>query len=235
MTSSRLPGKVLRTLAGKPMLAQQLSRLRGCREVDEIVVATTTNATDDPVAALAGQEGVGCFRGDEHDVLKRYVGAARGCGADLVVRITADCPLIDPTLTDEVIRALKDRPGGGDYASNVLQRTYPRGLDVEAFYLDTLLRVDRLASSKDAREHVTLYIRNEHPEQFLIASVTDREDNADLRWTVDTELDFQVIEKMYADLNLAARVVPYREMLAYARSRPDLFQKNAHLNAGHRA
>ena len=234
MTSTRLPGKVLRTLAGRPMLAHQLGRLKACREVDEIVVATTSNASDDPVSELALKEGVGCFRGDEHDVLKRYVGAACGSGADVVVRITADCPLIDPGLTDEVIRALIQRPGGADYSSNVIQRTYPRGLDVEAFHLDTLLRIHRLASSKDAREHVTVYIRSEHPELFLTASVTDPENNSDLRWTVDTELDFQVVGRMYEELNLATRVLSYREMLAWARSRPELFRMNAHLNAGNR-
>jgi spore coat polysaccharide biosynthesis protein SpsF len=234
MTSTRLPGKVLRSLAGKPMLAQQLGRLKACREVDEIIVATTTNASDDPVSELAQKEGVGCFRGDEHDVLKRYVGAACESGADVVVRITADCPLIDAGVTDDVIRALTQRPGGADYAGNVLQRTYPRGLDTEAFYLDTLLRVHRLASSKDAREHVTVYIRSEHPELFLAVSVTDSENNSDLRWTVDTELDFQVVGRMYEDLNLATQVLSYREMLAYARSHPELFQKNKHLDAGYR-
>lgn len=232
MTSTRLPGKILRPLAGRPMLAQQLRRLRECRDVDEIVVATTVNGTDDPVAELAAKEGVGLFRGDEHDVLKRYAEAAERCEADVVVRVTADCPLIDPALTDQVIRALVKHPTGCDYASNVLKRSYPRGLDVEAFHADVLRRIHRLATSASAREHVTLFARQERPELFVLCPVVDTEDHSDLRWTVDTEVDFEVIRRTYEDLDLSSRVLPYRAILDYARAHPDLFRKNAHLNAG---
>jgi spore coat polysaccharide biosynthesis protein SpsF len=228
MTSTRLPGKVLMELCGRPMLAQQIRRLRACRCVDEIMIATTVNETDDPVAELARREGVGCFRGSEHDVLARYVGAARSASADVVVRVTADCPLIDPLVTDTVINELTGHRSACDYASNVVERTYPRGLDVEAFFFDTLLRMDRLAESKSAREHVTIVPRSEHPELFLSRSVADVEDNSDLRWTVDTAADWQLVHALYEALSLGTEIVPYREMLLYVREHPEI----AGLNAG---
>jgi spore coat polysaccharide biosynthesis protein SpsF len=220
MTSTRLPGKVLMDVTGRPMLVQQLRRLARCRQADEIVVATTTNATDDPVVAVARTEGVRWFRGSETDVLGRYAGAAREAKAEVVVRVTADCPLIDPDESDRVIEALTAQRHRCDYASNVVQRTFPQGLDTEAMYADTLERLDRLAQSSPAREHVTYFILNEHPELFRIHSVTDTENNADLRWTVDMPQDLEMVRTLYRELNLGERTVGYREILAYVRAHP---------------
>src|SRR5439155_7386715 len=161
------------------------------------------------IVELARREGVAWFRGSEHDVLARFVGAARQARADVVVRVTADCPLIDPEVTDRVIRELVDHSGDCDYASNVLQRTYPRGLDVEAFFTDVLLRMDRLGRSGAAREHVTLVARSELPHLFLSRTVVDSENNADLRWTVDYPADLVLIHALYGALPLDRRVVPY--------------------------
>lgn len=219
MTSTRLPGKVLMDLAGRPMLARQLARVKRCRGVDDIVVATTTNAADDAVVATARAEGVRWFRGSEADVLGRYAGAAREARADVVVRLTADCPLIDPEVSDRVIDALTAKPEAFDYASNVLRRTYPQGLDTEALWTDCLERTARQARSEHAREHVTPYIYAERPDLFLLCSVTDETDASDLRWTVDRLEDLQLVRRMYDDLGLAERLVPYREMLHYARTR----------------
>lgn len=230
MTSTRLPGKVLMDVAGKPMLVQQIGRLKQCALADEIVIATTTNPVDDPLVDIARQEGVGWFRGDEHDVLSRFVGAARQTRADVIVRVTADCPLIDPQVSDRVIGELLTHTPECDYASNVLQRTYPRGLDVEAFFWDTLLRMDRLAQSSQAREHVTVLLRSERPELFLCRSVEDVENNADLRWTVDNAADLDLVRALYHTLNLAAHPVSYREVLAHARSHPELAAMNAELD-----
>jgi spore coat polysaccharide biosynthesis protein SpsF len=227
MTSTRLPGKILMDVAGQPMLAQQLRRLKRCALADDIIVATTTNATDDPVAELAHREQVGCFRGSEQDVLARYVGAARETRADVIIRVTADCPLIDPQVADCVIGELTKHVNECDYASNVLRRTYPRGLDVEAFFWDTLLRIDRLAKSQPAREHMTILPRSEHPELFLCLSVEDAQNNADLRWTVDTASDLEMVRALYAGLNLGVRVETFPEILAYVRAHPDLAQLNA--------
>ncbi len=227
MGSTRLPGKVLMDLAGRPMLAQQLRRIARCREVDAVVLATSHNASDDPVAALARQEGVPVFRGDEVDVLGRFVGAAREHGADVVVRVTGDCPLLDPEVTDRVIRELTDHAGACDYASNVLERTYPRGLDAEAFFFDTLLRIDRLARAALEREHVTLLPRSGRPDLFLCRSVTDSERNGDLRWTVDTGADLELVRRLYAELELASSPVPYRGVVAHVRAHPALARLNA--------
>jgi spore coat polysaccharide biosynthesis protein SpsF len=214
--SSRLPGKVLADLEGRPMLAQLLRRLKRCARADEIVVATTTNAADTPVIEIARREDVRWYRGDERDVLGRYAGAARESGADIVARITADCPLIDAAITDRVI----DRAEAGtvDYASNVLRRTYPRGLDAEALASDALYRAARLARSAESREHVTWFIYQERPDLFLLASVEDDCDNSDLRWTVDTAADLEHVRRIYAALELGQRDRPYREILDYERS-----------------
>jgi spore coat polysaccharide biosynthesis protein SpsF len=226
MTSTRLPGKVLADLAGRPMLAQQLRRLKHCARADEIVVATTTNSSDDRVVELARHEGVGWFRGSEQDVLARYVGAAQYSRADVIARVTADCPLIDPQITDLVIDELISHAAQCDYAANVLERTYPRGLDVEAFYWDTLLRMDRLAQSLLAREHVTVVVRSERSGLFLRRSVTGQQDNSDLRWTVDSGIDLELIRILYKALDMTNRVVPYAEVLAYVRSHPELARLN---------
>lgn len=226
MTSRRLPGKVLMDLAGRPMLAQQLRRLKCCRSADDIVVATTTNPADDPVVALADGEAVSWFRGSEDDVLSRYLYAARQSNADIVVRITADCPLIDPEETDRVIQELEKHPEDCDYAANILPRGLPQGLDTEALFRDTLERVSRLARSSPAREHVTLFIYRERPDLFVIRSVTNVENNSDLRWTVDTAEDLNLVRHIYEELALGERVLPYHEVVAYVRSHPVLASMN---------
>jgi spore coat polysaccharide biosynthesis protein SpsF len=225
MTSTRLPGKILADLAGRPMLAQELLRLRRCRLADEIVVATTTNASDDPVIELCRQLDVRCYRGDEHDVLSRYLGAMREAQADLVVRVTADCPLIDPDEVDRVIAGASDV----DYCANVLARTFPRGLDAEALWSDVLARVARLARSREAREHVTWFIRQERPELFAVRSIVGETDDSDLRWTVDEPEDLDLVRKIYAAAELDRRHVPYRELVQLVRTDPALQTINAHV------
>ncbi len=214
-------------LAGKTMLAQQLGRLKQVSRVDEIVVATTTNMTDDPVIDVAEREGVRWYRGSEQDVLSRYDGAARESGADVVVRVTSDCPLIDPGVIADVIEALTFDASASDYSSNVVQRTYPRGLDTEALFADTLFRVSRMARSASAREHVTHFILVEHPALFLVQSVTDAEDNSDLRWTVDFREDLELVRRIYSDLGLSERNVAYREIVQHMREHPEISKMNA--------
>ena len=228
MTSTRLPGKVLMDLAGRPMLEQQLRRLALAATVDEIVIATTDNVSDDPVCALAERLGVGCFRGSEHDVLDRFVRAARQAEADIVVRVTADCPLLDPALVDAVVAPMLEDPEC-DYASNVLQRCYPRGLDVEALRTSVLERVAASATSKEAREHVTWHIVREAPGAFRTHAVTEADDHSDLRWTVDTDDDLALVRRLYADLDLGAHPRGYRDVLAHVQATPELRTINRHV------
>jgi spore coat polysaccharide biosynthesis protein SpsF len=221
MTSSRLPGKVLSPLTGQPMLARQIQRVRQS-SVHDIVIATTQNVADDPVVNLARTQEVAWFRGNEPDVLQRFVGAARQARADVIVRLTADCPLIDPQVINQVIEELTLDSSQCDYAANVLERTYPRGLDVEALFFDTLLRIDRLAHSTASREHVTLLPRLERPELFLCRNVRDCEDNSDLRWTVDTPADLELVRTLYEALGLADQRVGHRDIIKYVRQHPEL-------------
>ena len=224
MTSTRLPGKVLMDLAGKPMLERQLERLARSERADEIVLATTTNAADDPLAELAARLDVRVHRGSEHDVLDRYAGAARAAHADVVVRVTSDCPLIDPEETDLVVAALDTDV---DYAANVLERDLPRGLDVEALWRDTLERVDRMATSPAAREHVTYFIHTERPDLFALRAVRRPFDAADLRWTVDTPEDLEAVRRIYAALGPEPR--PLGEVIAWVRAHPEVTALNAHV------
>jgi spore coat polysaccharide biosynthesis protein SpsF len=221
-TSTRLPGKVLMDLVGRPMLAQQLRRLSHCRCADEIVVATTTNAADDPVTSLAREQGASVFRGSEDDVLGRFVGAARQAEADMVIRTTGDCPLIDPEVVDRVGEELTSHSDACDYASNVVRRTYPRGLDAEALFMDVLLRCDRLATTPSQREHVTLLPVVDRKELFLIRHVTAPRDHSALRWTVDTKEDLEFVRAVYAGMDLGARVAGHREIIDWLEGHPEL-------------
>lgn len=229
MNSSRLPGKVLMDLAGKPMLEQQLRRLKCAQELDDIVVATTSNPEDQAIVDLADRLGLRWYRGSEHDVLSRYVEASREAKADLVVRLTADCPLIDPAITDRVVRELTSGGVATDYASNTMVRTFPRGLDTEALYMDVLVRTSRLAGSIPAREHVTYFIHSERPDLYILRSVVDEDDHSGLRWTVDTPEDLQLVRAIYTALDLADRDCTYAEVLDYVRAHPTLQAINAHV------
>lgn len=200
------------------MLSRQLERMRRARALDEIIIATTGNTTDDPVAELAREQDLRCFRGSESDVLGRYVLAAREAGGDVIVRITADCPLIDPEVVDRVVETLVSRSDELDYASNVVKRTYPQGLDVEAMTADTLERLGRLGRSPGVREHVTRFILVERPDLFLVGSVEDGERNDDLCWTVDTADDLERVRRIFAGLGMAEAHAGYRQILDHVRA-----------------
>jgi spore coat polysaccharide biosynthesis protein SpsF len=229
MTSTRLPGKVLMDLEGRPLLERELERLGRCARVEEVVLAVTTNADDDPLVALADRLGLRWYRGSEDDVLSRYAGAASEAGADLVARVTSDCPLIDPEETDAVIAALEQRAAETDYASNRLEPHLPRGLDVEVLWRDVLDRMDRMATSRPAREHVTWFCYAERPQLFSLHSVRRPVDAHDLRWTVDTAADLALVRRLYADLGLAERAVALADVIAHVRAHPEVAALNAHI------
>ena len=196
MTSTRLPGKVLMDLAGRPALEQMLRRVRQSVHLDDVIVATTVNATDGPVVELCERLGVSVFRGDEMDVLGRFHAAAIQAEADIVVRLTGDCPMHDATIIDLCLERFRE--GDCDYCSNVIHRSYPDGLDTEVLTIDTLARCDREAVSDYWREHVTTYIRDvDNPGDFLLDHFVGAEDYSELRWTLDTEIDLKRIRTFF--------------------------------------
>ena len=224
MTSTRLPGKVLAPVLGRPMLAYQLERLARVRTPHITVVATTTNASDDPIARLAREAGSHVFRGSEDDVLARYAGAAADVAARTVVRVTSDCPLIDPAVIDRVI----DRYAGGDcdYASNTLVRTYPRGLDTEVLSVDTLAIAAREAIDPVEREHVTPFVYR-RPERFRLCSVESEVDLSRHRWTVDEAGDLAFVREVYEALYSSMPDFGVDAVIELGRRRPDILGLNA--------
>ena len=201
MSSTRLPGKVMRPILGQPMMARQIERLRRARRIGDLVVATSVEPGDDVVASCAERLGCLVFRGSLADVLGRYAGALERHGpADHVVRVTADCPLTDWRVVDEVIE--RHLAAGADYTSNTVERTYPKGLDVEIVRAPLLLQAAAEAQDPYEREHVTpfFYFR---PERFRIEQVTQAVDQNLLRWTVDTPADFVFTEAVYRALYAA--------------------------------
>jgi spore coat polysaccharide biosynthesis protein SpsF len=228
MRSSRLPGKVLLPVVGKPLLELMIERLRRVSALDAIVVATTVDASCDPIEALARRLGVGCFRGSEEDVLDRVLQAARAAGADLIVETTGDCPLIDPLTVQRVVESFLAHEV--DYCSNILTRTYPRGMDVQVFPTTVLEEVARLTGDQADREHVSLYIY-EHPERFRLLNVESGlpREAAELRLTVDAPEDFELIKAIYEALYPADPAFGLREILALFAQRPGLRELNRHV------
>lgn len=200
MASTRLPGKILKTVLDKTLLEYQLERLRRVKLADQIVIATTDHGAEQPIVDLCRNLGVDYFRGSESDVLGRYYGAATEYQADTVVRITSDCPLIDPAVVDRVIEFYLKNRDKYDYVSNTFpQLTYPRGMDTEVFSYQALQEANQEASDPVEREHVTIFIKR-RPERFRIKNLPYHMDVSQFRWTVDTPEDFKLIERLIKEL-----------------------------------
>lgn len=227
MGSTRLPGKVLAEIAGRPMLWHVVKRVRRATLVDEVVVATSTSASDDPLADWCSQNLIPVSRGSENDVLDRFYQAARAHGATTVVRITADCPLLDPQVIDKVIRRFQQ--GDVAYAANCLRYTYPDGLDTEVFSFTALEAAWREATKPSEREHVTPYLRS---GRSLIANVENDTDlsSLNLRWTVDEPADLEFVRGVYAALAHKDFFV-MSDVLAVTAAHPELNSLNAGIAA----
>ncbi len=197
MGSTRLPGKVLEAIEGRTMLDRVVTRLTRAGGIDEVAVATGNLGQDDAIVEHCRTLGVRVERGDPLDVLSRYTAVTRELRADVVVRITADCPFLDPDVVAEVVASLVDAEETVDYASNTLDpRTFPRGLDVEVVTADALFEADRLDLDPCTREHVTPFIRT--CRRFRLSSTRYSEDLSAIRWTVDTREDLEAARRMAA-------------------------------------
>jgi spore coat polysaccharide biosynthesis protein SpsF len=225
MTSSRLPGKVLLRALGQPMLHHLFRRLRAVPSIDEVVLATTVNATDDVLVEFAAGEGIAAYRGSEQDVMMRVVGAAESAGADVVVEITGDCPIIDPDIVEQTIQMYLHHDAA--YVSNAHVRSYPDGMDTQVFRLETLKRSAAMTDHPLDREHVTLHIRN-HPELFprvhLVAPPS-------LWWpelglTLDEDADYQLLKKIIETLGPVNPLFGCREVIELLKKYPEWIEIN---------
>jgi spore coat polysaccharide biosynthesis protein SpsF (cytidylyltransferase family) len=226
MGSTRLPGKSMKEVEGKPLLWHVIQRLKKSRRIEKIVVATTEKKDDEVIVELAKREGAGFFQGSEGDVLDRYYHAAKKYRADIIVRVTADCPLLDPQATDRVIEKFLE--GGFDYVSNTDPPTYPDGLDTEVFSFAALERAWTEAKLLSEREHVTPYMRK-NQVIFRQANVMNSEDLSKMRWTVDERADLEFTRRVYLLLGEKGRRHDFtmEDVLKILKDNPDLHGINA--------
>ena len=228
MGSTRLPGKILKPILGKPMLAYQLERVQRCHNIDQLIVASTINPADNPLASFCEALAIPLYRGSEQDVLDRYHNAAIQTAADVIIRLTGDCPLIDPGVVDAVIELYQNAQPAADYVSNTLERTFPRGLDVEVFSSIALETAHKRALESHEREHVTPYIYR-HPERFELRQYRQTQDYNRLRWTVDTPEDFELIEKVITALYPSSPAFSQADVLDLLDKNPTWASINAHV------
>lgn len=222
MSSTRLPGKVMLDICGQPVLAHVINRLKAARHIDTIVVATTIDRSDDVIGSWCRSNSVQFYRGSLEDVLDRYYKAAKEFNARTIVRITSDCPLIDPTLVDAAIE--KFSTGNFDHVS--IDPTYPDGLDAEVFSFAALARAHKEATLSSEREHVTPYIWK-NAQTFRLGRVVSEADLSRMRWTVDDEKDFLFVGKIYEALMHDGRVFSTAEILKFIEANPSILEINS--------
>lgn len=228
--STRLPGKIFKDLCGKPVLWHVVNRLSHSKFLDKIIVATTILPEDDIVEKFCTDNKILFSRGSSEDVLSRYYEAAKKFDAEIVIRITSDCPVIDPQILDTMIEEFTaaSKTENIDYMSNSIQRTFPRGLDVEIFTFDVLEKTFNEAVQTYEREHVTPYIY-QHPEIFKIKNFAGEKDYSFHRWTVDTPEDYELIKKIYDELYDPGKIFLFSDILKLFEQQPDLININQHI------
>jgi spore coat polysaccharide biosynthesis protein SpsF len=220
MTSSRLPGKVLLQAAGKPMLEHLVNRLRAVSSLDGIVLATTISSADDALVEFSKRVGIDCYRGSENDVLSRVIDAADSVGADVVVEITGDCPIIDPQIVEQTIRMFKANQV--DYVSNAHIRTYPDGMDTQVFRLETLKRSAEMTDDVLDHEHVTLHIRN-HAEIFSHMHLLSPPEThwPELGLTLDEPKDYELLKRIIEHFEQGERLFSCLDVVRLLKQKPD--------------
>lgn len=226
LDSTRLPKKALLDLMGKPMIIQLLNRATKSEMLDEIIIATTTNSSDDEIEQVVKSYGLNVYRGNVDDVLDRYYKAAKKYDAEIIVRITGDCPLLDPDIVDKAVRFFQENDY--DYISNVIKPTYPDGLDIEVFSFDSLEDAWKNATLKSEREHVTPYIRK--PENFKVGNFENDTDLSDMRWTVDEQKDIDFVREIYKNLYPKKQLFLMSDILKLLKEKPELMDINSGIN-----
>ena len=226
MSSTRLPGKVMAPILDRPMLLQQLERVSRAQSFDRLLVATSTSPSDDVIARLCADDAIDCFRGSLHDVLDRFVQAARPYAPDHLIRLTADCPLADADVIDRVVEHHLE--GGFDYTSNSRIRTFPHGLDAEVCRYPCLEQAWRSATTPFEREHVMPHLWNSG--RFTIGQLCQESDQSHLRWTVDFPEDLELVREVYAALYPADPAFTTRDIVDLLGDRPALTAINAARN-----
>lgn len=226
MGSTRLPGKVLKEVRGKPLMHYEVERLRRVSLARQLVIATTTHLKDQPVIDYCLGANIPFFRGSEEDVLNRYYCTAREFGADVIVRVTADCPLIDPEVVDQVIHFYLENYPQYDYVSNTLERTFPRGMDVEVFSFPGLSEAEQQAQNPVEREHVTPFFYR-YPNKFHLGSIKNITDQSRYRLTVDTPEDFELIRRILEVLYPENPNFSLKDVLGLLERNPDWAKINS--------
>jgi spore coat polysaccharide biosynthesis protein SpsF len=226
MGSSRLPGKVMRTLIDRSVLAHVIARVKAIPSVDEVIVATTELEQDQMICDEATLHGCIAFRGSEEDVLARYYFAALNVQADLIMRVTSDCPLLDPEIAETIIQLYHQQHA--DYASNTQERTFPRGLDTEVFSFRVLKEAFEESFLPHYREHVTPFLYMQ-PVRYRLSSLSSAIDYSQYRWTLDTPEDWLLITEIYKRLYKPDHLIPWAEVAALMEAYPHLKDINAHI------
>lgn len=226
MGSTRLPGKILKEVNGRPLLSYQLERLSLSKYINQIVIATTIKEQDDIIEEFCINQTVPVYRGPESDVLARYYEAALKFKPEIIVRITSDCPIIDSQVVDRTIQHFIEHDF--DYVSNTVERTYPRGMDTEVFSFEALQKAYQESFLNRDREHVTAYFYS-NPEKFNIGSVRNETDYSKYRWTVDTVEDFELIRLIIEKLYNENPYFSMNEVINLMEQNPNWYKMNAHI------
>lgn len=226
MGSTRLPGKILKEVLGRPLLQYQIERIKKVKSIDQIIVATTMKEEDNQIVDFCKEQPILYYRGSEEDVLERYYQTALQFNGDIIVRLTSDCPIIDPNIIENVINYYKQQDF--DYVSNTLERTFPRGMDTEVFSFEVLKKAFIEADGLHFREHVTPYLYL-NPNIFKLGSIESDINNSRYRLTVDTTEDFTLIQKIINDLYPINRQFSLEEVIKWLLINPEWAEINRHI------
>lgn len=228
MGSTRLPGKVMKLLGNKPVLWHVIERIKYSELVNEIIIATTNSAHDKVIVDFCINNDIKYYCGSEEDVLDRYFNAAKKFQLDAVIRVTSDCPLIDPKVIDELVETFIENQHKAQYVTNSIIRSYPRGQECSIFSMNALKISWNEATEVHQREHVVLYIR-ENPKKFGVLNIENEKDLSNFRWTLDTEEDYLFLSEIYDNLYESNKIITTKAVLSLLERKPHLININNHI------